>query len=310
MTTPSDAMAESLPDARPGPPAALPATRPLYWSVRRELWENRSIYIAPLIAAGVVLFGFSLSAIHLPQHRLDALALDPARQAVAISLPYDFAAMAIILTSLIVGAFYCLGALHNERRDRSILFWKSLPVSDLTTVLSKASIPLVVLPLIVFAVVLATQLIMLTLSTVILLANGMDAATTWTRLPLFQMWWVLLYGLAVLALWYAPIWGWLLLVSGWARRAPFLWAVLPPLALCVVEKIAFDTGNFASVLSYRLGGFADAFTVRAHGKVPLEPLPQIDAARFLSTPGLWAGLAVAAAFLAAAVWQRRYREPA
>ena len=57
--------------------------------------------------------------------------------------------------------FYCLDALYGERRDRSILFWKSLPVSDLTTVLSKASIPIVVLPLLTFAVTVATQLIML-----------------------------------------------------------------------------------------------------------------------------------------------------
>ncbi len=309
MTTPSDAVPGSPLDPPPVAPAALSATRPFYWSVRRELWENRSLYVAPLIAAGVVLFAFSLSAIHLPRHRLEALALEPARQAVAIALPYDFAAMAIILTGVIVGAFYCLGALHNERRDRSILFWKSLPVSDLTAVLAKAAIPLAVLPAIVFVVTVVTQLIMLALSTAVLLAGGVDAATTWTRLPVLQMWLVLLYALAVLALWYAPIWGWLLMVSGWARRAPFLWAVLPPLALCVVEKIAFDTGHFGALLSYRLGGFVEAFTVRRHGKVPLDPLPGIDAAAFLAAPGLWLGLAFAAAFLAAAVWLRRYRDP-
>jgi ABC-2 type transport system permease protein len=309
MTTPSDPTPESPLDPPPAAPMVPSATRPFYWSVRRELWESRSLYLAPLIAAGVVLFAFSINATHLPQHRQAALALDPARQAVAISLPYDFAAMAIIATGLIVAAFYCLGALHNERRDRSILFWKSLPVSDFTTVAAKASIPLVVLPLVTFAVVLATQLVMLALSTVILLANGMDATTTWTRLPLFEMPLVVLYGLAVLALWYAPIWGWLLMVSGWARRAPFLWAVLPPLALCVVEKIAFNTGYFAALLKYRLGGYAEAFTVRAHGNTPLDPLPQLDPVRFLSTPGLWVGLGFAAAFLAAAVWRRRRREP-
>ena len=308
MTIPSDTAAQTRLDPPP-PPPSLSAVRPFYWSVRRELWENRSLYVAPLIAAGVVLFAFSISAIHLPEHRLAALALDRATQAVMIALPYDFAAMAIILAGLIVGGFYCLGALHNERRDRSILFWKSLPVSDLTTVLAKASVPLVVLPLILFAVVVATQLIMLALSTVVLLANGVDPATTWSRLPLFEMPPVLLYGVAVLALWYAPIWGWLLMVSGWARRAPFLWAVLPPLALCVVEKIAFNTGNFASLLADRLGGFGVAFTIRTHGKVPLDPVPGLDPLGFLSTPGLWGGLIFAAAFLAAAVWQRRYRAP-
>ena len=81
-----------------------------------------------------------------------ASALDPAEQPAALAMPYSIAATLIIVTTLIVGGFYCLDALHGERRDRSILFWKSLPVSDLTTVLSKMTIPLVVLPLVAFAI--------------------------------------------------------------------------------------------------------------------------------------------------------------
>jgi ABC-2 type transport system permease protein len=314
MTTPSDAVSQSSFDPRPATPAVLPEPRPLYWSVRRELWETRSLYIAPLIAAGVVMFGFVISTVGMAARRHAVLDLDPAAQSAMIALPYEIGAMVIIITAIIVGAFYCLGALHNERRDRSILFWKSLPVSDLTTVLSKASVPLVILPAIVFVVVVAMQLAMLVLTTAILLANGPDAATTWTRVPWLQMWLVLLYGLAVLALWYAPIWAWLLLVSGWARRAPFLWAVLPPLALCVIEKIAFNTGHFASLLAYRFGGFSDAFRFGAragegHGRAPNVDLTQIDPIGFLSNPGLWLGLVVAVAFLAAAVWRRRRGDP-
>ena len=90
--------------------------------------------------------------------------------------------------------FYCLGALHSERRDRSILFWKSLPVSDLTTVLSKATIPLVVLPLVVFAITVVTQWIMLLLGTPVLAVNGLSLAMLWSELPLFQMTVMLLYG--------------------------------------------------------------------------------------------------------------------
>ena len=168
------------------------------------------------------------------------------------------AALLIMATTLVVGVFYCLDALHGERRDRSILFWKSLPVSDLTTVLSKASIPLVVLPLLTFAITVVTQLIMLLLSSAVLLGSGLSVATLWTHLPLFQMSLMLLYHLlTVHALWYAPIYGWLLLVSAWARRAPFLWAVLPLLAIGRVEKIAFNTSHFAAMLT-RLGGGAEA----------------------------------------------------
>ena len=308
MNTPSNAVPESPVDSQGIAPAAMSATRPMYWSVRRELWENRSIYIAPLVVAAVVLFGFLISAINLPHSMRAVLALDPALQRAAIEKPYDIAAMLTVLTAFIVGVFYCLDALHGERRDRSILFWKSLPVSDLTTVLSKASIPLVVLPLLTFAIIVATQLIMLLLSTAVLLGNGVSAATLWSQLPLFQMSLALLYGLTVIALWHAPIYGWLLLVSGWARRATFLWAVLPLLAICVVEKIAFNTSYFASMLKYRLMGFA-GFRLPGAAVARSIPLTQLTPGNFLSTPGLWIGLAFAAAFLAAAVRLRRYREP-
>ena len=97
-------------------------------------------------------------------------------------------------TTFIIGVFYCLDALYGERRDRSILFWKSLPVSDLTTVLSKASIPLVVLPLLTFAITVVTQLLMLLLSAAVLAGSGLSV-TPLTQLPLFQMSLVLLYHL-------------------------------------------------------------------------------------------------------------------
>src|SRR5712692_8666140 len=136
-------------------PAAMSPTRPMYWSVRRELWENRSIYIAPLIVAAFVLFGFMISTIGMPHRRRAVLMLAPEQQRATIGMPYHLAATMLMLTALIVGVFYCLDALHGERRDRSILFWKSLPVSDRTIVLSKASIPLVVLPLFILSIIVA-----------------------------------------------------------------------------------------------------------------------------------------------------------
>src|SRR5215468_7452840 len=213
-------------------PSYRPATfQPFYWSVWRELWENRSIYMAPLTVAVVVLFGFLVSTIGLAERRRAVLLLDPARARAAIGAPYDMAAIMLILTAFIVGVFYCLDALYGERRDRSILFWKSLPVSDSTTLLSKATIPLVVLPLVTFAVITATQFVMMLWTSVLLISHGMSPASTWTYVPLFRNLFILLYGLAAIALWLAPIYGWALLVSGWARRATFLWAVVPFLAI-------------------------------------------------------------------------------
>src|SRR5438445_1565004 len=163
MTNTESSTAPEMPSnsgvSDPGYNTAAP--RPLYWSVSRELWENRSIYIAPLAVAVVVLFGFMISTYGMPERRRGVLLMDPAKQQALISEPYDAAAMMLIFTVFIVGVFYCLDALYGERRDRSILFWKSLPVSDLTTVLSKASIPLVILPLVTFVIIVATQFVML-----------------------------------------------------------------------------------------------------------------------------------------------------
>jgi ABC-2 type transport system permease protein len=315
MNSQSDAMPEAsrdsqISDSRIGDsqisesrgiaPGAVTAIRPFYWSVRRELWENRSIYIAPLAAAAVTLLGyliatlgFALSTTNMAQRRE------------ALEGPYSFAMGVIMGTAFIVSIFYSLDALHGERRDRSILFWKSLPVSDLITVLSKASIPLVVLPVLSFAIVVATELIMLGLSTLVLLASGLSVARLWTMV--FQMWLMLLYHLVTVhVLWYAPIYGWLLLVSGWARRAAFLWAVLPWLAIGAVEKIALNTWHFAAMLGYRFEGGPEA--------IPgvdsfFDPMTQLTPGRFLSSPGLWIGLVVAVAFLAAAVRLRRCQGP-
>jgi ABC-2 type transport system permease protein len=285
----------------------------MYWSVRRELWEIRSIYIVPLIAAGVYLLGFLISLFWLP-HSVRALsALDPAQQRIQLAMPYAHAGMLIMAVAFIVGIFYSIEALHGERRDRSILFWKSLPVSDRTTVLSKASIPLVVLPLLVFAITVVLQIIMVLLSIAVLLMSGASTATPWAP-PLFEMQFVLLYGAIVIVLWHAPIYCWFLLVSGWARRAPFLWAVLPLVAIGVFEYIAFHTSYIGSPLHDRLFGFAAAaFDLKDKNGVPIDghfiPLTQLAPGRFLSNPSLWIGLIVAAACLAAAVRLRRYREP-
>src|SRR5438445_4910151 len=294
MNTPSKAV-PGLSNASgvSGPGYNSAATRPLYWSVRRELWENRSIYIAPLIVAAVQVFGFAISTIGLAERRRAVLLLDPAHQRAAIEQPYDLAAMMMIFTVFIIGVFYCLDALHGERRDRSILFWKSLPVSDLTTVLSKVSVPLVVLPLVSFAIIVVTQFIMLLISTAALLPSGL-ATTTWANFNLFRQSLILLYGLIAIALWHAPIYGWALLVSGWARRATFLWAVLPLLAIGFFEKITFNTSYFASMLKDRLLGFApEAFDFQPQRHVAIDSMIQLTPGRYLTSAGLWIGLAFA-----------------
>jgi ABC-2 type transport system permease protein len=275
----------------------------------REVWENKSIYIAPAIVAAVILFGALVSAGHLPERRHAAMSLPPIARRAAIEVPYDIAAMMIILTAFIAGVFYCLDALHGERRERSILFWKSLPVSDRTTVLSKTAIPLVVLPAIIFAVIVATQFVMMLISSAALTPSGL-AGTTWTNFNLFKQSLILVYSLIVIALWHAPIYGWALLVSGLARRAPFLWAVMPPLAIGIFEKVTFNTLYTLDLLKYRIFGVGDeAFTFQKHGTIAVDSLIRLTPGRFFSSPGLWIGLVFAVAFVIAAIRLRRYHGP-
>ncbi len=306
MNTQSNAMPESPSESQVMAPAVIPASGRMYWSVRRELWEHRSVYIAPLAAAAIFLFGFLISTVHLPRQVRAAL-VDPAHLK-ELGAPYDYAAGAIMLVAAVVQLFYCLDALQGERRDRSILFWKSLPVSDLTAVLAKASIPIVVLPLLSFVVVVITQTVMLLLSTFVVTARGLSAAPLWSQLSLFQTLLMLLYHLVTVhMLWYAPIYGWLLLISAWARRAALLWAVLPPLGIGILERLVFGTTHFAAWMQYRFSAGMEAVT--SPGTLPMDPMTHLTPGNFLSTPGLWLGWLALAIFLAAAARIRRYREP-
>jgi ABC-2 type transport system permease protein len=274
-------------------------TRPLYWSVRRELWENRSLWIAPLAVAAVVLVATSIATFR---------ALDSAGRPEALAGPFRMSPAPIMLASFLVGLFYALDALYGERRDRSILFWKSLPVSDLTTVLAKACVPLALLPLIAFVLCVVVQLVLLVVVHAVALAGGAGSAGLWIELGFVEGLPIMAYGLAVHALWFAPIYGWLLLVSAWARRVPLLWAVLPVVAVGAAERLVAGTSYVASLLRYRvIGAMTAAFSLGGSGDV--EHLDQLEPVRFLATPGLWLGLLFAAVCLAAAVRLRRRREP-
>jgi ABC-2 type transport system permease protein len=307
MSTQSNPIAESFAPSA-GLPASTSVTRPFYWSVRRELWENRWIYLAPVGVAAVFLFGFLISMIHLAG-KMRGMSIDLHHRD-AIATPYDIVAGLMMLTTILVNVFYCADALYGERRDRSILFWKSMPVSDLTTVLAKASIPLVIVPLLACATALVAQFIMLMLSSAGLLASGLSVSPLWTELSFFRMSLLLLYHIFTAhTLWPAPVYCWLLLVSGWARRATLLWAALPVVAIGGLEAIVFRTWHFAALVGTRLIGAAPAIDFGSPDTFPTNPMTHITPLNFLSSPELWLGLALSAAFLAAAVRLRRYQGP-
>ncbi|HET7712541.1 MAG TPA: ABC transporter permease [Thermoanaerobaculia bacterium] len=299
---------EFLLDAEGRGQAVSRPTRPLYWSVRRELWEYRAIYLAPLIVAALGFIGFTFSAIGLAgRRRALLLAGDAEKLREGIGTPYDIVATLLFFTAMIIAFFYCIDALQSERRDRSILFWKSVPVSDLTAVLAKALIPLLILPALTFVVIVATQLLMFLWTSGLLLAHGMSPASTLTYYNVFAQSPIVLYGLAVMALWHAPLYGWLLLISAWARRWAWLWVVLPAASIAAFERMTSSTSHFGRFLAHRLiGGFENAFTFKKGGVI--DSMEQLTPVKFLSAPGLWIGLLFAAGCIAAAVLLRRHRE--
>ncbi|MGZ6017681.1 MAG: hypothetical protein ACXWKO_03345 [Phenylobacterium sp.] len=348
--TASDTTTNSPFDRPPSPPAAARPVRPFLWSVRRELWENHAIWIAPLAVAGVVILGglFAASGIHGGKtvHRTVAVAsqtaagaatagvetrftqsspggeiqvqkivktpspaMTPQQRQAMVMIPFYMVGLALLVTMFLVGTFYCLGGLYNERRDRSILFWKSLPVNDLTTVLSKVTVPMVILPAVTLVVTAVTQATLLLIG----MAGFAKTGDADISVPLGEVMVVGAYGLITTTLWWAPLYAWFLMVSGWAKRAPFLWAVLPPLGLAVAEKIAMNTTAIGGLIQSRLmGDFAAAFVTPQGGRpntMPRLGIEQIDAAKFISSPGLWLGLLAAAAMIAVAVWMRRRGEP-
>jgi ABC-2 type transport system permease protein len=129
----------------------------------------------------------------------------------------------------------------------------------------------------------------------------------WAQVPFFETT-LMNFGHLVMyhGIWYAPFYGWLLMVSAWANRAPFLWALLPPIAVGFIERIAFNSSHFAAMLRYRFGGDPGSMTGR---RMTMEMLGPLSPGEFLTRPGLWVGLALTAAFLFVAVRLRRYRGP-
>jgi ABC-2 type transport system permease protein len=302
-------------------PATAPRpVRPFYWSVRRELWENRSLFIAPLVAGGIAIIALILNAMHLQQGMQALSVLTPEKQRMLVSGVNGGIAFLITMVMNITVFFYLLDALQGERKDRSVLFWKSLPVSDTTAVLGKLFTALAMSAAIVIVVTLATQLIVLLVATVIVMIGGVSPAPIWNNLQLFQLTVALIYAQVALSLWYAPIAAWLLLVSAWAKRVAILWAVLPPVAIMLFERVAIGTHYVQDMLAYRLrDGVATAFIRRTHdadiaigGVNSIAARDVFDALNpvgFFTNPWLWVGLVVAAGLVAAAIWMRRYREP-
>ncbi|HYE47397.1 MAG TPA: hypothetical protein VEA44_16655 [Caulobacter sp.] len=290
------------------PPAPFPWTRTFAWLVRRELWEHRFLYITPLAVAAFAVVAHLLSALTIADAERAAALADPKKAHEFMSL-YAAATLAIIASGWIAAILYSLDALQGERRDRSILFWKSLPVSDAMTVLSKAFVAIALIPAVVFGAIVAATTAMVILQSAVWQLDGFDPRQLWSRLELPYLWLTLLYGLPFMTLWNAPLVGWMMLVSAWARRVAFLWALAPIAAFLAIETMT-TRGKQAGPLAWRLGGgVREPYTIGGGGKDWIDTVADLDPLRIYLHPGLWLGLAAAALLLWAAVRLRRSRAP-
>jgi ABC-2 type transport system permease protein len=314
--------------------ASIPAARVLIALIRREFWEHRALWMVPTLTAGLMLLSAVLTRFRSgAANRMPFPAIGPQDMpradlhqiGIMMTSAWQIGVAApIFLAAAVTLFFYLLSSLYDERKDRSILFWKSLPISDAATVLSKVLVALLIVPLGVFALAMVTHLIYIGIWD-IRHAMGLvgpvfvlDVAA-WLKVVA-----LMLTVLLLAALWYAPIAGYLLLISAWARRNPFLWALLPPLILAVVERVAFGTRQVTDLLLYRLGGvwfdLASNFQGRAafnaarldtlDGKQLSLPsvFDMFDLRALFGNVDLWIGVIIAAGFVYAGIRLRRYRD--
>ena len=291
--------------------------------VRREAWEHGAIWLVPVVMSLVLVvlavmasFGLldDISIEIISEHNVDAREMTGGLAAFNFAM---FGWFAMVMS--IVGTFYLLDCLLADRKDRSILFWKSLPVSDLKTVLSKLVTAAILIPLIAFVASLITNLLLLMVGSIDLLVLGISPwETVWAPNPLFRTSILVFYAMIVQVLWYLPLMGYLMLVSAFAKRAVMVWAVIPPLVISVLEQQLLGTLHFAALIADRLGGvFPLAFDVNVRegnveslgelaDKIDRPLFEVIDIGPLLQSAGFWMGLLVAAGFIAGAVYLRRY----
>lgn len=308
--------------------------------LKREYWEHRgALKWTPVWIGGAILLMLILAWItgqsaifrndgseHLVEGGLKMLEQKASAEQLRMgtsALLYGTGAVFSIAMFFVL-FFYCLGALYDDRRDRSLLFWRSLPVSDLETVLSKLAMVMIVAPLIYFVSIIVFQIVLLIVtSLMVLIQGGSPIRLLWQPIEPFAYWSRLAAALALQSLWLLPVYGWLFLVSAWARSKPFLWAVLVPVVLAVLE--AFSSLTVSLQLGYKFGelllsrivtGFAplswtsndgeESMMVGAPGESYSTEWNVL--AERLGTLEMWVGVAIGIAFIAAAIWMRRYRD--
>jgi ABC-2 type transport system permease protein len=315
-----------------------------YWLVKREFWEHKGgFFWAPVITGIVflvlngmgIILGEILGKAHWGglkfggdnmhfQYNMSPQDLHNAGAGIDIML-YAVAAIILGITAIVV-FFYCLGALYDDRRDRSILFWKSLPLSDTSTVLSKLASAAIVAPVIAIVVGLIVGLAMMILMAIAASVHGIGLWALMMEAHPFRVVLNLILLIPLYAVWALPTLGWLLLCSAWSRSKPFLWAIALPVGSGVIVSWFGLMGSidmssnwyWRNVVGRMLGGLvpggwvgnASPLVVPGHND-PAALLDSLDLAYHysaLASPSLWIGAVAGAAMIAGAIWFRRWRD--
>ncbi len=312
-----------------------------YWLVKREFWEHRGgFFWAPIITGGIFLLlnimGIITAEVLGASHGINIGASGGLKQIITqmdagdmskVGLALDvamYSAMGLLIVVLgFVVFFYCIGALYDDRRDRSILFWKSLPISDASTVLSKVVSATVLAPVIAVIVGIVVGMLQLLIVAITLSFHGINV---WQLLVLahpFKVMFNLIGYIPLYVLWALPSVGWLLLCSAWARNKPFLWAVALPVATGLLISWFGIMGLFnlpttwfwSNVVQRSLfsvfPGTGSLFGGTPHDVSSISGLNVLDLGstyQLLGSPNLWIGVVAGAALLAGAIWFRRWRD--
>jgi len=295
--------------------------------VKREIWEHRSIWLTPAAIAVIVTLGVlamlmfaSGFAAELDVAIFGAqnLAGDPERKA-ALTAFFLSTSWIFLVALMILTVFYCLDSLYAERKDKSILFWRSLPVTDAETVISKLITAIIVIPVVAVIGIIATHIVNLVIASIWVSMKGGDGGMLiWGSVSFIDNWLAAFVVVLAGSIWMSPFIGWFLLVSAYTKRSPLLMAFMPLILIGLLEGIILRSHVFAENVLARGDGLPIFRTLNIErffeaeewrvGEGATSLLTHLDIVQFLTSPEMWAGVLVCALLSTGAIYVRRFRD--
>ena len=291
----------------------------LFTMIRREIQEHKLAFIyAPFIVALVLClviisvylgltdiqtttFNFS-TELYDEEFQEDMLQATPESKTAVIRAGLTVLGLPILLTVGFGLLAYSLSTFADERKDRSLIFWRSLPVSDLTTVMSKLIFVVIVIPLLVVPNLFLLQLISLLSVSIYFVSNDIVSfGYVWTSYFISD-WFRIIFSLWAQALWTLPILLWLMLAGTYFKK-PVIGAIVPLVALVVLEGIIFKANNIQEFIENRLGFWSrsDSFPIEyAEARV----VDISDIYLLLTTQAFWIGIFASVILIAGIVYTR------